>query len=136
MGPQGPAGATGATGPTGPQGPIGPAGGQVWTTFLAGPLTRVKLSLLTPDGPITVTRIQLATQTSPVGCAANAVVGITDLTAPNTRTLTIDAAVKDTGPIAVDYAAGAPIYVGVFGAAAACGSAPADANVVVQYKAR
>jgi hypothetical protein len=103
---------------------------------MAGPLTRVKLALLTLDGPITVTRVQLVAQTSPVGCTTNATIGISDGTPANTRTLAIDAAAKDTGPIAVDYPAGASLYVGVFRAAAGCGTAPADANVVVQYKAR
>ena len=48
--------------------------------------------------------------------------------------VTISAAANDSGAIAQNYAAGASLTIAVQIAAAGCGTSPADANVVVQYR--
>ena len=51
--------------------------------------------------------------------------------------LPVRALANDSGPFSLNYAAGVPLRIGVSTAAAACrGGAPANANVVVQYKAQ
>jgi hypothetical protein len=137
QGPAGPVGATGSIGPMGPLGPAGPANSQVWNTFLAGPLSTVfTAGRLTPDGNLSVTRIQVGLGTAPLGCSTNAVVQITDGTPAGTKTITLTAAANDSGPLAVNYAAGTPILVGLGIRAVGCGTKPQNANVLVQYKGR
>ncbi len=94
-------------------------------------------STFTPDNGITVTRIQAQLVIAPLGCTQNAVLEVSDGTPAGTKTLTVNAAANDSGPIAVNYSAGAPIRVSV-GTAASCGGGqqPALANMEVQYKAR
>ena len=91
--------------------------------------------MFTPDTPITVTRIQVQMPNPPAGCFVNARVRLTDGT--TAEVLTVNRAHEDSGPLTINYAAGTPLSVHV-SRAAACGAgvAPADANVVVQYKAR
>jgi hypothetical protein len=137
QGAAGPAGATGSMGPMGLQGPPGPANSQVWNTFLAGVLgSVVTAARLTPDGNLTVTRIQVSLGTAPLGCTTNAVIQISDGTAARTKTLTLTAAANDSGPLAVNYSAATPILVGVSVRAVGCGTRPQNANVLVQYKGR
>jgi len=101
--------------------------------FLPGALTSTwTASSWTPDKAVTVTRIQVQAKTAPAGCTTNAVVRLTDGTTP--VNLTIAAAGNDTGGITQNYAAGATITVSVQTAAAGCTTAPADANVTVQYR--
>jgi hypothetical protein len=53
------------------------------------------------------------------------------------KVLTLNNAQEDSGPLAINYAAGTPLSVSVSRAATFCrGTAPADANLIVQYKAR
>jgi hypothetical protein len=132
-GPQGPAGPQGLVGP---QGPAGPARSQLWNTFLAGLTSVFTGGRFTPDGDLTVTRIQVYLQTPPDGCDTNAVVQISDGTPDGTTTLTLTAAANDSGPLAVSYAAGVPISVGVSTRAMECDTRPQGANVLVQYKGR
>ena len=155
QGSQGPAGPVGATGATGPQaqrerkacgaagqwtdgtaGPCRPsANSQVWNTFLPGVLSSVfTAARLTPDGNLTVTRIQVGLGTAPVGCSANAVIQISDGTAAGTKTITLTAAANDSGPLAVNYSAGTPILVALSIRAVGCSTKPQNANVLVQYK--
>jgi len=89
---------------------------------------------ITPDGNLTVTRIQVQLQTTPAVCKTAAVIQITDGTIAGTRTLPLQAASSDSGPLSVNYAAGVPITVGVSVAAAGCKTSPQNANVLVQYK--
>lgn len=91
---------------------------------------------LTPDGNLTVTRIQVSLGTAPLGCHTNAVIQVSDGSAARTKTLTLTAAANDSGPLALDYSAGTPILVGVSIRAAGCGTKPQNANVLVQYKGR
>jgi Collagen triple helix repeat (20 copies) len=135
-GAQGPAGATGSIGPMGLQGPAGPAANsQLWNTFLAGALSSVfTAGKLTPDGNLSVTRIQVGLGTAPVGCSTNAVIQITDGTPAGTKTITLTAAANDSGPLAVNYSAGRPILVGLSIRAVGCNTKPQNANVLVQYK--
>ena len=143
-GPQGPVGPEGPQGPVGPQGtpgaaglpgPPGPSGSQTWSTFIPRFTTTFSASEFTPDTPITVTRIQVRLGTVPASCATNARVRLTDGT--TFRAVTLAGARTDSGPIALDYAAGSRLTV-LVGQAASCpaGTLPADANVVVQYYAR
>ena len=139
-GTQGPAGATGSQGPTGlpgPQGPAGPANSQLWNTFMAGALNSVLTAgRFTPDGNLTMTRIQVSLHTAPTGCNTNAVVQVSDGTPAGTKTLTLTAAAGDSGPLAVNYSAGTVLTVGISTKAAGCNTRPQDANVLVQYKGR
>ena len=119
------------------QGPAGPANSQVWNTFLAGALSRVfTAGGLTPDGNLSVTRIQVGLGTAPLGCSTNAVIQISDGTPAGTKTVTLTAAANDSGPLAVNYSAGTPILVGVSIRAVGCGTRPQNANVLVQYNGR
>jgi hypothetical protein len=117
----------------GPQGPAGPANSQVWNTFLAGNLTTVfTAGKLTPDGNLSVTRIQVGLGTAPI--RSDAVIQIADGTPNRTKTITLTAAANDSGPLAVNYSAGRPILVGLSIRAVGCGTRPQNANVLVQYK--
>ena len=86
----------------------------------------------TLDKAITVTRVQAQAKTAPAGCTTNAVIRLTDGTTP--VNLTIAAAANDSGAITQNYAAGATLTVGVQTAAAGCGTSPADANAVIQFR--
>ena len=88
---------------------------------------------MTPDTNITLTRIQAAAQTAPAGCATGALLIITDGTAPGTSILTLSSVHADSGPLALNYAAGAPMFV-LSVPGTACTTLPANVNVVVQYK--
>jgi hypothetical protein len=133
----GPKGATGSIGPIGLPGPAGSANSQAWNTFLAGALTSVfTAARLTPDGNLSVTRIQVGLGTAPLGCSTNAVIQISDGTPAGTKTLTLTAAANDSGPLTVNYSAGTPILVGLSIRAVGCGTRPQNANVLVQYKGR
>ena len=118
------------------QGPAGPAANsQLWNTFLAGNLTSVfTAGRLTPDGNLSVTRIQVGLGTAPAGCSTNAVIQITDGTPAGTKTITLTAAANDSGPLAVNYSAGRPILLGLSIRAVGCSTRPQNANVLVQYK--
>jgi hypothetical protein len=90
----------------------------------------------TPDGNLTVTRLEAQMPVTPAGCKTQAVIQVTDGTVAHTRTLTLTAASNDSGPIAIDFAAGVPISISVAIPAAGCKTSPQNANVVVQYKGR
>jgi hypothetical protein len=101
--------------------------------FLPGALTSTwTASTWTTDKAVTVTRIQVQAKTAPAACSPNAVVRLTDGTTP--VNVTVSAAANDSGSIAQNYAAGSALQVQVQTAAAGCGTSPADANVVVQYR--
>jgi hypothetical protein len=68
------------------------------------------------DKAITVTRVQAQAKTAPSGCTTNAVLRVTDGTAP--VNLTIAASANDSGAITQNYAAGAVLAVSVQTAAA------------------
>ena len=89
-------------------------------------------STWTPDKGVTVTRVQVQAKTAPAGCTTNAVVRLTDGTNP--VNVTISGAANDSGIIAQNYAAGTPLTLSVQTAAAGCTTAPADANVTIQYR--
>jgi hypothetical protein len=101
--------------------------------FLPGALTTTWVaSTWTPDKAVTVTRLQVQTKTAPAACTSNAVVRLTDgTTAVN---LTISGATNDSGALTQNYAAGIPLSLSVQTAAAGCSTAPADANVTIQYR--
>jgi hypothetical protein len=101
--------------------------------FLPGALTSTWTGATwTTDKAVTITRVQVQAKTAPAGCSTNAVVRLTDGTSP--VNVTISAAANDSGSIAQNYAAGAALQISVQTAAAGCATAPADANVVVQYR--
>jgi hypothetical protein len=103
------------------------------SAFLPGALTATWTgSTITLDKAITVTRVQVQAKTAPAGCTTNAVVRLTDGTTP--VNVTLSAGANDSGAISQNYAAGAALTIGVQTAAAGCTTAPADANVAVQYK--
>ena len=89
----------------------------------------------TPNQPITLTRLQVQSGLVPAGCSRNAIVKISDGTPAGTRTLTIAAAASDSGVLAINYAAGVPVTVGV-STTASCSVPPASAMVVAQYRAQ
>ncbi len=89
-------------------------------------------STWTPDKGVTVTRVQVQAKTAPAGCTTNAVVRLTDGTNP--VNVTVSGAANDSGTIAQNYAAGTPLTLSVQTAAAGCTTAPADANVTIQYR--
>jgi hypothetical protein len=101
--------------------------------FLPGALTSTWTgSTWTTDKAIIVTRVQAQAKTEPVRCSANAIVRLTNGTAP--VNLTIAAAANDTGAITQNYAAGSVLTFGVQVAAAGCATSPADVNVTIQYR--
>jgi len=101
--------------------------------FLPGALTATWVaSTWTPDKAVTVTRLQVQPKTAPAACSTNAVVRLTDGTTP--LNLTITAGANDSGALAQNYAAGTPLSLSVQTAAAGCSTAPADANVTIQYR--
>ena len=101
--------------------------------FLPGALTSTwTASSWVPDKAVTISRVQVQAKTAPAGCTTNAIVRVTDGTTP--VNVTIAAAANDSGPISQNYAAGATITVNVQTAASGCTTAPADANVTVQYR--
>ena len=101
--------------------------------FLPGALTSTWTgSTWTTDKAIIVTRVQAQGKTAPVSCSPNAIVRLTNGTAP--VNLTIAAAANDTGAITQNYAAGSVLTLGVQVAAAGCTTSPADVNVTIQYR--
>jgi hypothetical protein len=101
--------------------------------FLPGALTSTWTgSTWTTDKAIIVTRVQAQAKTAPVSCSPNAIVRLTNGTAP--VNLTIAAAANDTGAITQNYAAGSVVTLSVQVAAAGCASSPADVNVTIQYR--
>ena len=76
--------------------------------------------------------MEVQAKTAPSGCSTNAVVRLTDGTAP--VNVTISAAANSSGAITQNYAVSSVITVAVQTAAAGCTTSPADANVVVQYR--
>ena len=135
-GPTGAAGAAGVAGPTGATGATGVATTESWNSFVGGRLTATVLGgVLTPDSNITVKRVQAAAQVPPAGCTTQAQLIVTDGTAPHTATLMLSSIVADSGPLTIDYAAGAPIYL-LTVPPTGCTTVPANVNVVVQYRSR
>src|SRR5579859_1202183 len=103
------------------------------SSFLPGALTSTWTGLSwTLDKAITVTRVQVQVKTAPVTCSPNAAVRLSDGT--TNQDVTVSAAANDSGAVTKNYAAGATLTVAVQTAAAGCGTSPADANVVVQYR--
>ena len=101
--------------------------------FLPGALTSTWTGTSwTLDRAITITRVQVQAKTGPTGCTTSAIVRLTDGATP--VNLTISSAANDSGAITQNYAAGSTITVSVQTAAAGCSTAPADANVTVQYR--
>lgn len=101
--------------------------------FLPGSLTSTWTGATwTADKAITVTRVQVQVKTAPVTCSPNAIVRITDGVTP--INVTVSGTANDSGAISQNYAAGAVITFSVQTAAAGCGTSPADANVILQYR--
>lgn len=90
---------------------------------------------MTPDSNIALTRIQAASQTLPAGCATAALLVVTDGTAPGTTILTLSGLLADSGSLALNYAAGAPMFL-LSVPGTGCTTPAANVNVVVQYKSR
>jgi hypothetical protein len=121
----------------GPQGPQGPANSQLWPTFITGILNNViTANRFTPDGNLTVTRVEVYLQTPPAGCNANAIIQVSDGTVAGTISLTLAGTANDSGPLAVNYYAGTRLTVSVAARPSGCNVKPQDANVLVQYKGR
>lgn len=103
------------------------------TVFLPGALTSTWTGASwTLDKAIIVTRVQVQLKTAPVTCSPNAIVRVTDGASPINLTLT--AASNDSGALSQTYSAGSTITTAVQTAAAGCATAPADANVILQYR--
>jgi hypothetical protein len=81
-----------------------------------------------------VTRIQAELAVPPQGCSTNAVLTISN--GVSSQSLAITGASNDSGPLSLSYAAGSSMSLRVSTAAHNCrGTVPAEANVVVQYRA-
>ena len=139
-GPMGPAGPKGDAGPAGAQGPIGPQGpagivvDQTWSAYATVPVNASTIvSDFTPNGDVTVTRIQTRVIPAPSGCNTQLRVQVTDGT--QTATLTLASASSDSGAMAVPFNAGAPLHLTVV-PPSGCGLKNAQLNTVVQYRAR
>lgn len=101
--------------------------------FLPGALTSTWTGASwTPDKSVAITRVQVQAKTPPAGCTTNAVVRLTDGTTP--VNVTVASAANDSGSLSQNYAAGSTLTISVQTAAAGCTTAPADANVTVQYR--
>lgn len=111
---------------------IGPQ--RAFTTgFAVGALTTTwTIARSTPDTDITVTRLQTTAKTAPVGCSTNAVVRITNGT--TFQDLTVTGTVNDSGALSLSYLAAQTLDLVVQTAAVGCGTAPADVQVVAQYR--
>jgi hypothetical protein len=103
----------------------------VWASFVPAFLAPYTIAALTPDNAIEITRVQAQVGIAPSKCATNAMLTISDGT--TSQTLTINGPANDSGPIALNYAAGAHVLSSV-SAVPRCAIWPAAANVVVQYK--
>ena len=104
-----------------------------YSVFLPGTLTTPwAAGTWTPDRDIKVTRVQAQAKTAPAGCSTSAVIRITD--GKNTVSLKISASDNDSGAIEEAFFASTPLTVGIQTAAIGCTVAPADVNVVIQYK--
>ncbi|HEX7284884.1 MAG TPA: YncE family protein [Candidatus Angelobacter sp.] len=136
QGPQGPAGPQGPPGPVGPQGPMGPAGSQTWSSYIAATNhTGTYVAKFTPGNNITVTRIEAEAIVPPAGCQNHAVVQISDGTPAATATLTLSSDETDSGPLSVNYSAGAPIRLSIV-PSSGCTVHASEVNIVVQYQGR
>lgn len=89
------------------------------------------VSTLTPDNNVTITRMQVQLGIAPAKCSTNAQLKISDGT--TTQTLTLTGTGNDTGPLSVNYAAGANVALSIVGASH-CAVWPAVGTVLVQYK--
>lgn len=133
-GSQGIQGIQGVQGIQGIQGPAGIATTQAWSAVVSGAPAGVAIAgALTPDGNITITRIQAVAQTAPVGCSSPAVLLVTDGTPGGTTLLSLAGQVNDSGPISINHASGVPMLLASI-PAPACTTRAANVNVVVQYK--
>jgi hypothetical protein len=109
----------------------GPTGSQIWSSFVPIFVAPYTIAALTPDNGIEVTRIQVQVGIGPSKCTTNAVLTISDGT--TSENLTISGLANDSGPIALNYAAGAHLLLSV-STPSRCSVLPAAATVVVQYK--
>jgi hypothetical protein len=156
VGPIGPIGPTGVTGPQGlpgigvpgpigPAGPAGPAGppgtslgpsaSALFPAFIPGPLTSTyTASFFVPDTAITVTRISAALKTASDLACAPAVLRVTDGGTGQDIRLLAGQHQKDSGPLFLEFSAGAKLQVQVETAANCQAINPADANVLVEYR--
>jgi hypothetical protein len=109
---------------------------ESWNASVIGPLATTVLSgFMTPDSAIAVTRIQAVAQIAPAACATPALLVVTDGTSPGTTILQLSALLADSGPMSLNYAAGAPMFL-LSVPGTGCTTVPANVNVVVQYRSR
>lgn len=136
QGPPGPQGPQGPVGPIGPQGPIGPAGSQVWSAYIQEAFKNSpNVSRFTPANDIVLTRIEADAYVPPSGCTNDMLLQVSDGTVAGTKTLALAADENDTGPLAVNYAAGAMLRLSVI-KPSGCVTPASSINVVIQYHAR
>jgi hypothetical protein len=116
-------------------GASGGGGGQrdLYTCFFPAALTTTWTGCtMTLDKAIVVTRVQTQLKTGPSGCSPAAVIAIGG--GGITQTLANGQTNYDSGSISVSFSAGANLSVAISTAAVGCGTPPADANVVVQFR--
>ena len=95
----------------------------------------VVASAFTPDNNVTVTRIQAQAMLPPSGCTSNLALQVSDGSPAGAITLPVTASANDTGPLAVNYAAGTSLTLTVV-PGSGCTIPAASINVVVQYQGR
>jgi collagen triple helix repeat protein len=141
-GPQGPQGAQGPAGATGPQGPAGTAGPQWVSAFFSGTLDSSTYSAarIIPDQPISVTRVTVNLKTPPGTACMGPVVRISGGASGEDLFLPAGQSGFDTGPEVIPFAANSIVQVSLLRGAVCqkvpAGTNPADANVLVQYRAQ
>jgi hypothetical protein len=72
---------------------------------------------------------------APEACSVNMALQVSDGTPSGTQSLVISNAENDSGPLALDYAAGVSLRVSVI-PASGCHDDPGSINVDVQYQGR
>lgn len=89
-----------------------------------------------PDRGIVITRVEIQCLTTPVGCTQDASIRVTNGSNPIDTLLTSGSGpAYDSGAVSAAYAAGATVTISIVQAAiAGGGTAPANVNVVVQYR--
>lgn len=139
-GAQGPVGPAGPQGPVGAQGPPGPAGSSggagkflTWSAVIGShDQGSYKAAQFTPDGPITVTRIEAVLTGSPAGSCQSPPEAFLSQGGNPLFPLTLNAITTDTGPLSLNLSGNVPLTMDVRGATPDC---LASGNVTVQYEA-
>jgi hypothetical protein len=108
---------------------------NIYNCFLPGALSSLWTGCTwIPDAAVIVERVQIRLKTAPATCTTQASIRTTNGSNPIDTVTSNTVSVYDSGVVSAAYASGATVTVAIVQAAATCGTLPADANVVVQYR--